>query len=313
MEFAGNKKGVWKIQIMSVGKSRQCDLSNQSWSSVFEKPPRIWHSHSSSKANFCENQLWKSFSMGALKIGLNRIKTWLKAKTGKKKSVRAKAGERRNSSFHFNPWARQSNLIFSVISAAPNASWELCRLCSVLVSMPREINHRPEAAGVTHISPLLPLAWHQAAGAPPQSREQWSSHAFCKILAGTHLMRCTVISIFYSALCHWTQHREVLGFFFLCTFSQEFTANYFTHGWGGCTGTRHLPILLPLEKHFTHDYLLSDSLSGLITITPSQQQYKNTRRVSRARCVYCSTASWAVHVQDTESDTGCLFWHGSLW
>lgn len=186
--------------------------------------------------------------MGALKIGLNRIKTWLKAKTGKKKSVRAKAGERRNSSFHFNPWARQSNLIFSVISAAPNASWELCRLCSVLVSMPREINHRPEAAGVTHISPLLPLAWHQAAGAPPQSREQWSSHAFCKILAGTHLMRCTVISIFYSALWNWTQHREVWGFFFLCTFSQEFTANYFTHGWGGRTGTKHLPILLPLEK-----------------------------------------------------------------
>lgn len=134
--------------------------------------------------------------MGALKIGLNRIKTWLKAKTRKKKSVRAKAGERRNSSFHFNPWARQSNLIFSVISAAPNASWELCRLCSVLVSMPREINHRPEAAGVTHISLLLPLAWHQAAGAPPQSREQRSSHAYCKILAGTHLMRCTVIFIF---------------------------------------------------------------------------------------------------------------------
>lgn len=100
-----------------------------------------------------------------------------------------------------------------------------------------------------------------------------------------------------------TEQRGLGFLIFFCTFSQEFTANYFTHGRGGCTGTRHLPILLPLGKHFTHVNLLSDSLSGLITITPCQQ-YKNTRRISRARCVYCSTASWAVHVQDSESDTG---------
>lgn len=133
------------------------------------------------------------------KIGLNEIKTRLKAKTGTRKSVRAQAWERRHSSFHFKPWAQWSNLIFSVISTASNASWESCRHCSVLVSMPREINHRPVAAGVTHISLPLPLARHQAAGAPPQSREQWSSHALCKTLARTHLKRRTVI--FYSVLC----------------------------------------------------------------------------------------------------------------
>lgn len=121
------------------------------------------------------------------------------------------------------------------ISSFFNARWESCSLRSILASKPREINHRPVAAGVTHISLplLLPLARHQAAGAPPQSRQHWSSRALCKILARDHLMRCTVISVFfYSAVGHSIRRVS------LADLAKSFAANYCTRGQGQLHGNK---------------------------------------------------------------------------
>lgn len=122
--------------------------------------------------------------------------------------------------------------------------------------MPREINHRPVAAGVTHISVLLPLAQHQAAGAPPQSREQWSSRAFCKVLARTHLMRCTVISILPACCVPLGAALGGIGVELVKNLQLIIAC---MEG-GSYMGMRLLPILSPLEKHFIVDKLLSNTV-----------------------------------------------------
>lgn len=111
-------------------------------------------------------KMWKSLS-------IDTIKMWSKSQEMSESwSWNKETCQAKSTTMETLQFPEQSNLIFPVISAASNASQENFWLSCILVSMPRQINHRPMTAGVTHINPLVHLAQHQAAGAPPQSHGQ---------------------------------------------------------------------------------------------------------------------------------------------
>lgn len=177
------------------------------------------------------------------------------------------------------------------------------------------------AAGATHISLLLPLAKHQAAGAPPQTH--WHRAGVCCANwawkhANIRHAWCSTFIGWYSILCFlwiYTIHRNVSS-------SHCFLSKLISSGTEcECIDTTLWPVALNQiwEQrlcikmcNFSIDpFLVSISmvLSGktlhgweytlkhlapYITITPCQQKYSGRHGVSKTRCFQYTTANWAL-------------------
>lgn len=234
--------------------------------------------------------------------GWSLPKKWGEAQTASGKRVRVKAWEWRWSSFHFRILMWHSNLIFPVISAASNAMSGV--LLSFLCTDFHAQKNKPQAgaAGVTDISLLLPLAWHQAVGAPPQIHWQrtavWVSCANC--WPGDILISDKHDAVSFPP----SQFRGRFGVHMSVYRNHILTASSRFYESSGInliliqirgTESRHKitfkgnQMSYPLI-HFW--FSITMVLFGTI-ITTRQCKYSERRGVSETRCSWHTTANWA--------------------